>query len=105
MLKLRLPRRPGWAPVVLAAFLAAGLPGAIPAVAQAPEAKPAQDGGSKGGRKEPLPPELQGVGLTQKLGAKLPLQAEFKDEHGKKVTLGDYFDGKRPLLLTLNYFR
>jgi protein SCO1/2 len=29
----------------------------------------------------------------------------FTDHTGKKVKLGDYFDGKRPVLLTMNYFR
>ncbi len=111
MLKLRLLRLPGMAPVVFAALLAGGLLARCPAAAQetpadAPKA-PSDDRKSpaKGGRMEPLPPELQGVGLTQKLGASLPLQAEFKDEYGKKVRLKDYFDGKRPVLLTLNYFR
>jgi protein SCO1/2 len=102
MLKLGCSRWPGWAPVALAALLTAG----SPAVAQEPEAKPAPDASAgQGGRMEPVPQELKGVGLDQKLGAKLPLQAAFKDEHGRKVTLGDYFDGKRPVLLTLNYFR
>lgn len=68
---------------------------AVPATTQDPQ----------GGRKEILPQEIQGVYLEQKIGAEIPLRAEFKDETGRKVTLGDYFDGKRPVLLTLNYFR
>jgi protein SCO1/2 len=35
----------------------------------------------------------------------LPLDAVFTDHTGKTVKLGDYFDGKRPVILTLNYYR
>lgn len=52
-----------------------------------------------------LPAELEGVGIDEKLDAQLPLDLEFVDQTGKKVRLGDYFDGKRPVILTLNYFR
>ncbi len=51
------------------------------------------------------PPELEGVGITEHLDAQLPLDLAFVDERGRAVTLGDYFDGKRPVLLTLNYYR
>lgn len=57
------------------------------------------------GRKEPLPEALEGVGLDDRIGAKIPLDAEFLDEYGEKVKLGDYFDGRRPVMITLNYFR
>ncbi|HEY3782770.1 MAG TPA: SCO family protein [Fimbriimonadaceae bacterium] len=43
------------------------------------------------------------MGLDQKLGNKLPLDAKFKDEDGKDVRLGDYF-GKRPVLLMLVFY-
>lgn len=48
--------------------------------------------------------ELEGVGIEEHLDAKLPLDAQFKDENGKTVRLGDYFDGQRPVLLSLIYF-
>lgn len=38
------------------------------------------------------------MGITQKLGNRLPLDLPFLDENGKKVQLGDYF-GKRPVVL------
>jgi len=76
---------------------------AAPAVA--PDRKPPPLIAPPSGRKEALPPALEGVGLVDKIGAKLPLEAEFLDEHGKKVKLGDYFDGRRPVMITLNYFR
>lgn len=56
-------------------------------------------------RIEPLPQELEGVGIDEHLNAQLPLDAEFVAEDGKTVRLRDYFDGKRPVILTLNYYR
>lgn len=50
-----------------------------------------------------LPENMQQVGVDQKLGDRLPLDAEFTNELGEKVTLGDYFDSQKPVLLTLNY--
>jgi protein SCO1/2 len=54
-------------------------------------------------RTESLPKELQDVGVTEHLGAQVPRDLEFVDSDGKTVTLGQYFDGKRPLILTMNY--
>jgi protein SCO1/2 len=56
-------------------------------------------------RKEPLPKDLEGVGITQHLGAKLPLDLEFTAEDGKPVQLARYFTGDRPVVLTLGYYR
>lgn len=56
-------------------------------------------------RKEPLPTDLEGVGITEHLGAKLPLDLEFRDEDGATVRLGRYFNGQRPVILTLGYYR
>ena len=55
-------------------------------------------------RQEPLPPELEGVGITEKLDARVPLDLEFLDEAGNTVPLRKYFDGSRPVMLTLNYY-
>ena len=38
-----------------------------------------------------IPTELQGAKLNTKLGKQIPLDLEFKDSTGKRVTLGDYF--------------
>lgn len=109
--------RPYLAAVLVAATLvlsaAAGLaqeapaagPGQKPDAAGVKEQKPAPLIAPPSGRKEPLPAALEGVGLDDKIGAKLPLKAEFMNEFGEKVKLGDYFDGRRPVLLSLNYFR
>jgi protein SCO1/2 len=51
-----------------------------------------------------VPREMEGVGVTEQLGAQLPLDLEFTDESGRPVRLGDYFDGRRPVILTLNYY-
>src|SRR4051812_8152678 len=42
-------------------------------------------------------------GVDQKLNAQVPLHARFRDEHGRKVELGLYFDGK-PVILALAYY-
>jgi protein SCO1/2 len=55
-------------------------------------------------RTEPLPKDLDGVGITERPGAQLPLDLEFKDEEGRTVRLGQYFPGNRPVILTLGYF-
>lgn len=51
-----------------------------------------------------LPAILQSATIEQHLDQQLPLAAEFRDESGKTVQLGDYF-GKRPAILALVYYR
>jgi protein SCO1/2 len=51
-----------------------------------------------------LPKALQEVGIEQKLGEQLPLDAEFKDEHGQTVKLGQYFNKEKPVILALVYY-
>ena len=48
---------------------------------------------------------LEGVGVTQKLEATVPQDLTFRNEAGEPVQLSEYFDGERPVLLTLNYHR
>lgn len=52
-----------------------------------------------------VPTALAEVGIEEHLDARLPLDLEFVDEHGNRVAMGDYFDGDRPVILTLNYYR
>lgn len=54
-------------------------------------------------RADALPKQLEGVGVDEHLDRPLPLDLEFRDETGKSVRLGDYFDSKLPVILTLNY--
>ncbi|HXP09028.1 MAG TPA: hypothetical protein VN828_11060, partial [Acidobacteriaceae bacterium] len=46
-----------------------------------------------------LPDILNTVKIDQRLGQQLPLDAQFRDETGKQVKLGDYF-GKVPAILS-----
>jgi len=55
-------------------------------------------------RTEPLPQDLEEIGVTQNLDAELPLDLEFIDDEGQRVTLGKYFDSDRPVLLSLVYY-
>jgi protein SCO1/2 len=52
-----------------------------------------------------LPTLLNGVTIAQRLNQQLPLDASFVDETGKTVKLGQYFDGKHPVILTLVYYK
>jgi protein SCO1/2 len=73
--------------------LALALP-ALPARGQAPIDSPARDS---------RPAILRDVGIAQRLGASLPLDAIFKDEDGRPVRLGAYF-GNKPVILVLAYY-
>lgn len=53
---------------------------------------------------EPLPRDLEGVGVDEQLGSTIDLTIPFVDETGRAVTLADYVRGDVPVLLTLNYF-
>jgi protein SCO1/2 len=46
---------------------------------------------------------LKSIGVDEKLGGAVPLDAHFRNEKGDEVRLGDYFTGG-PVLLTLNYY-
>jgi protein SCO1 len=51
-----------------------------------------------------LPDALQTVGIDQRLGESLPLDAVFMDESGREVKLGEYFSKGRPVVLALVYY-
>lgn len=46
---------------------------------------------------------LEGVGVDQKLGETIPADLTFTDAEGREVKLSRYFDGTRPVMLTLVY--
>ena len=50
-----------------------------------------------------LPAAIREVGFDQNLGQQLPLEVEFRNEHGAPVRLGEYF-GKRPVVLAFVYY-
>ena len=49
-------------------------------------------------------PQLENVTFKQRLNAQLPLDAQFKDESGRDVTLGHYFGNQRPVVLAFVYY-
>ncbi|MGI8639083.1 MAG: SCO family protein [Pyrinomonadaceae bacterium] len=51
-----------------------------------------------------MPPALKNVGIEQKLNGQLPLDAQFKDENGNIIKLGDYFGKGKPVVLALVYY-
>jgi protein SCO1 len=54
--------------------------------------------------KSPTAPLLRDVGIEQRQGAPLPLDALFRDESGREVRLGNYF-GDKPVVLALVQYR
>lgn len=48
-------------------------------------------------------PQLEEIGVDEKLDEQIPLNLTFRDHTGKTVNLKDYFDGKRPVLLSFAY--
>jgi len=51
-----------------------------------------------------LPPDLNGIGIEQKLNAQVPLDTAFRDESGSSVPLRTFFLG-RPVVLAPVYYR
>lgn len=57
----------------------------------------------------PAPPPmvrdpLRGIEIVDRPDAPLPLEASFRDEEGRPVTLGAYFQPGRPVVLALVYY-
>ena len=50
------------------------------------------------------PKELQEIGIDEKLGQSLDLSLKVTNEDGQVVTLGSFFDGKTPVILSLVYY-
>jgi protein SCO1 len=69
---------------------------ALSSVASAQFPDPSQGIGNR-------PELLKDVGVDQKLNDSVPLNLTFRDEHGRTVTLSQYFNGK-PVILTLVYY-
>jgi protein SCO1/2 len=49
--------------------------------------------------------DIGGINVTEHPGTLLPPDLKFVDETGKPVRLGDYFTGKRPVVLQLGYYQ
>ena len=52
-----------------------------------------------------VPPQLAGVGITEHLDQRLPLDTPLIDESGAAVRLGDFFGDDQPVLLSFVYYR
>jgi protein SCO1 len=57
------------------------------------------------GELSPAEAQFEGVSIDQRLGNPVPLDARFRDETGRLVALGQFFDGRRPVILTLVYYK
>ncbi len=74
--------------------------GAAVGTALKPSAAAPSGGLQKSGLFKGLPNRVR---IDEKLGESIPLELRFKDEDGKPVALKDYFDEKRPVIITMNY--
>jgi protein SCO1/2 len=60
---------------------------------------------TQGADGQSLPPALVDVGIDEHLGAQVPFDAKFKDDEGKDVQLGSYFQPGKPVLLNFAYYQ
>lgn len=60
---------------------------------------------TEGAEGQSLPAGLIDVGIEEHLGEQIPLDAKFKDENGKEITLAEYFQAGRPVLLNFAYYQ
>ena len=94
-----------WAPrracalVALVMFMA----GAGTAAAQQQPGLPGS-GAPSGTTASTVPPQLRDVTFVQRLGEQLPLDTPFRDEAGRDVTLGDFFNDT-PVILAFVYYQ
>ncbi len=52
-----------------------------------------------------LPTALREVRIEQRLNEQLPLELQFKDETGRTVQLGEYFNKSKPVILSLVFYK
>lgn len=56
-------------------------------------------------RIDEAPEDLEGVDIVEKLDNQLPLDTPLVDENGEEVKLGNFFQGDKPVILNLGYYR
>ncbi len=57
------------------------------------------------GESSARPPDaLKNIGIEQRQGNQLPLDARFRDEAGREVRLGDYFGKQKPVVVAPVYY-
>ena len=69
------------------------------AVAKSPQF----ENGTPKERIEPVPKDLENVGIDEKLGSQVPLNMGFEESDGARVGLSEIVSAKRPAILTFNY--
>ncbi|PIT99590.1 MAG: SCO family protein [Bdellovibrionales bacterium CG10_big_fil_rev_8_21_14_0_10_45_34] len=50
------------------------------------------------------PAAIEDIGIEERLGETIDRNLQFTDDRGRQVTLGQYFDGTKPTLLSLVYY-
>ncbi|MCW5943199.1 MAG: SCO family protein [Fimbriimonadaceae bacterium] len=60
---------------------------------------------SQPGRAQRMYDVREKLGFDQNLDTPLPLDAEFTDENGKRVKLGDYFEDGKPVILLFAFYK
>jgi protein SCO1 len=94
-------------PVIAGVLLTALVPGVIPGAGPAAQVVSAQ---SYVPRESTAPADaessqLKRVDMDYHLGAQVSPDLVFTDSDGRRVRLGDYFDGERPVILQLGYYQ
>jgi protein SCO1/2 len=51
-----------------------------------------------------MPKEFEDIDIVDKLGSKIPMDLAFVDENGKEVTLANYFNKGKPVILNMAYY-
>ncbi len=51
-----------------------------------------------------LPPQLEGIGIEERLGRQIDLDLQFTDERGYQVPLRSFFQKDKPVVLNLVYY-
>ncbi len=49
-------------------------------------------------------PEIENVGIVEHRGTQVPKDIAITDSNGRAVKTGDFFDGRRPVLLVMGYY-
>lgn len=51
-----------------------------------------------------VPEAMQAISVDERLGQPVDPELRFRDAEGRSVRLGDYLQGDKPVLLTMNYY-
>lgn len=91
---------------VLLSSLVLTLSMAVPVYAQSNGAQgmPKYTGKPSEKKSEEMPPELQGVGIDEKIGEKINLSLLVNNEDGNAVPLSSFFHSHKPVLLSPMYY-